>query len=331
MRVTNSLLFLILFFANLAFAQNQYNELFLLGLHFKAEALRDKAKEEIKKIDSELNTLERIIRKAQQIIHTASQRTDEDAKKAEKVAREALMWALEAKRKNEEIKREWERKKIMADRSYATIQNMLSQKIGSKSQIKGFITNYKGNIYILKANGERVSPDNGFLEPGDRIWTADGTATIEMLDGRATTQIGPYSEFRLEKDSPYEQLAELLKGKVYIAILSLEDYTNKMEEVAKKYEKDIQTIKEEIDKYLKKKRFKVKSSPIVSAPRATKLVVEVKDIQSAEIIVLEGSVEVSSLSGDKVVIVNEGYKVIATQKGIEGPEKITDLNKWWDE
>ncbi len=321
-------------FTGLAIASDelQYRSNFLVSVYLKTQILRDQAIAEIRKIDTEIKKNEETIQKSLQIINLASQRTDANAKKAETIAREALMKAQEAKRKNEETKKEWELKKIKADRSYAVIQSMLSQNYGSNRQIKGFMTNYTGNVYIIKANGDQVSPENGFLEPGDKVWTGDGIADVQMLDGRATTQIGPYSELYLKKDTAYEQIAELVKGKIYMAIESLDEYEKKMKEVVEKYKKDIKTTKEWLDEYLKSllnKRFKVNTPHAVIGVRGTKFVVEVKDIQSSELIVLEGSVEVGSLNGDKVVIVDEGYKVIATKNGIGDIEKITDIDRWW--
>jgi len=223
--IKSLLLLIILSYTGVAFAQ--YDSNFLLSVLFKVQELRDKAITEIRKIDMEIKKNEETVRKSQQIITLASQRTNANARKAEKIARDALMKAQEAKRTNEETRKQWEFQKIRADKSYATIQNMLSQKYDSKQQIKGFMTNYRGNVYILKANGEKTYPDNGFLEPGDKVWTGNGTAEIQMLDGRANAKLGPYSEFEMQKDTAQEQVAELLKGKVYMAVDKIDDYAEK--------------------------------------------------------------------------------------------------------
>ncbi|MFN3921841.1 MAG: hypothetical protein ACK4K4_05530, partial [Caldimicrobium sp.] len=305
---------------------------------------------------------EETIQRAQEIINRAKQRTDENAKKAEAIARAALMEAMEAKRRNEETKRQWELKKIRADRAYATIENMISQNIGSKRQIKGFMTSYTGNVYIIKANGDKVAPENAFLEPGDKIRTARGTAEIEMLNGRASVKLGPYSEFVMGEGPAEEQIVELSKGKVYVGVEKIDEYLNKMRErldktmedikklgkvtkqlteamihCSKKWNADLQLC---IHDYLEEHGYrealrifhpyKIRCPTAVIGPRGTKFVVEVKNPDMTEIMVLEGSVEVSSLTGDKKVIVNEGYKVIVTKDGIEQPEKIIDIDKWWE-
>jgi len=96
----------------------------------------------------------------------------------------------------------WARYKIRIDESYTIISNMLSQNLESAKPIKGFVSNYSGKVEILKSNGDRISLENGFLEPGDQVWTFDGTAEIRMLDGRATVQLGGYSEFAIKKIPP---------------------------------------------------------------------------------------------------------------------------------
>lgn len=361
-------------FTGHAFASEepQYNNQFLLSVFFKAQALRDQAIAEIKKIDMEIKKNEETIQKSQQIINLASQRTDVNARKAEAIAKEALIKAQEAKRRNEEIKREWELKKIRADRSYATIQNMLSQSGGSDNHIKGFITNYTGNAWIVNAEGKQVSLENNFLKPGDEVWTGDGTAEIQMLDGRATAKLGPYSKFTIKKDTPEEQIAELLKGKVYMAVDKIDEYAKKMKEKLEQLEnnedlkKVVKNLKEDIkgyaelieagiycsqqidflvrshciQDYLNKHGYyealhllhkqSLRTPTAVLGIRGTKYTVDVKNQDITEINVLEGSIEVSSLTGDKKVIVNEGYKVIATKNGIGNPEKITNIEKWWE-
>jgi tellurite resistance-related uncharacterized protein len=327
----------ILFFTANAFAHDepQYSNNFLLSLYFKAVELRDRAIMEIRKIDMEIAKNNETIQKSEKIISLAQQKGNT---KAEMIARDALIKAQEAKRKNEEIRKEWELQKIRADRSYATIQNMLSQKNDSKQQIKGFVASYTGNVYIIKANGERVTPENGFLEPGDKVWTGDGTAEMQMLDGRATAKIGPYSEFEMKKDTPEEQVVELIKGKVYIAVDKIDEYAKKMKEKIEQYKGDLKTIKdikEEDIEYLLEhskfnKKFVHKCPTAVLGIRGTKYTVDVRDGNTTEINVLEGSVEVSNVKGNKKIIVEEGYGAIATRNGISDPQKIGQIERWWE-
>ncbi|MBC7363941.1 MAG: hypothetical protein H5U07_05280 [Candidatus Aminicenantes bacterium] len=338
------LIMAILFLTAIAFAYDgpQYSGNFLLSVYFKAVELRDQAIMEIKKIDIEIKKNEEVIQRAEQIISLAQQKGNT---KAEMIAREALIKAQEAKRKNEETKKQWELNKIRADRSYATIQNILSQRYDSQQQIKGFVTNYTGNIYIIKADGKRVTPENGFLEPGDKVWTGDGTAEMQVLDGRATAKIGPYSEFEMKKDSPEEQAVELLRGKVYLAVDKIDDFAKKMKEKIEQYKEDLQTVKdinEEDIKYLRNQFtlfMKLKSQEgclnnrcptAVCGIRGTKLTSEIKGDNAMEITVLEGVVDISIPELNQSISLTEGNRVIITKDGIVEQEKVENPERWWE-
>jgi len=344
------LLLIILLFTGVAYAYDepQYNSNFLLSVLFKAQELRDKATMEIRKIDMEIKKNEEAIQKSEKIISLAQQKGNT---KAEMVAKDALMKAQEAKRKNEETKKQWELNKMRADRSYAAIQNMLSRNLGSSKQIKGFMTNYTGNVYIIKANGEKASPDNGFLDPGDKVWTGNGSAEIQMLDGRGSATLGPYSEFVMKKDTPQEQVVELLKGKVYMAVDKIDEYAKKMKEKIDQYKEDLQTIKQlnkediaDLKKEIRKRQFllehrechlgpdeKIYCITAVCAVRGTKFTSKIKDNNTYEVIVLEGIVDVTIPEKDKTLSVDTGNKAIIGVDGDVKVEKIDQIKKWWEE
>lgn len=319
----------------------QYDNGFLLSVFFKVQALRDEAITEIRKIDMEIKKNDQAIQESQRIINIASQRTDENAKKAEAIAREALIKAQEAKRRNEDIKREWQLIKMRADRSYAVIENLFAQNLGTNRQIKGFITNYTGNVSIIKANGDKVSPENGFLEPGDKVWTLNGTAEIQMLDGRADVRLGPYSEFVMKKDTPQEQIAELLKGKIFAAVDKVDEYEKMIKEKIEQYKKDLQTIKElkkedidnlkkYIDEEIRKKSIHVITPVAVFGVRGTKFACEIKDNNTTEVTVLEGIVDVTIPEKDKTLSVDAGNKATISLDGGIKIEKIEQIERWWE-
>lgn len=159
----------------LAFDKPQYSNSFLLSVLFKVQGLREQAMEEIRKLDIEIKNNEATIQKSKQIIDLASQRTDAKAKQAEVIAREALLKAQEAKRKNEETRREWELKKIRADRSYAAVENMLSQDLGSNKSnntenytVHSSIDTYKstnGLVIIHKKEEKNQLQPPPYLDP----------------------------------------------------------------------------------------------------------------------------------------------------------------------
>lgn len=287
------------------------------------------------------------IQKSEKIIALAQQRSDAKAKQAESVVRDALMKAQEAKRTNEETRRHWELQKIRADKSYATIQNMLSQKYDYKQQIKGFLTNYAGNVWIIKANGEKTSLNNGFLEPGDKVMTGDGTADIQMLDGRANAKLGPYSEFVIKKDTPEEQFLKLFKGKVYMAVDKIDDYVKKMKEKIDQYNENVQTIKQlnkedinDLENYIKRKKFllenhgchsdsygKIYCITAVCTVRGTKFISEIKE-NNIEVTVMEGIVDVSIPEKNETSSVKAGNKAIISANDVIKVEKIEQIEQW---
>jgi len=295
----------------------------LLGVLFKAEWLRDDAVLQIKKAEN-------YITRAQYIIAGARQ---EHNAEAEKVAKDALTVAKKTK-----AKAEW--KKLKAEESIATIRNALSKNLGgSDRQIKGFVTNYTGRADILKANGDTVPPENGFLEPGDKVITLNGTAEIQALDGRASAKIGPYSELVMKKDTPEEQALELLKGKAHIDVEKMDEYLKMLDEKLKKYKEDISNIPKDYEKFVKglkvhaQKKFEVRTQGGGGAVRGTEFLVFEDNKTGTEIIVLEGSVEMYGVKGEKTIIVNAGNKGTVTKDGkLSEPEKIdiSNLEKWWE-
>jgi tetratricopeptide (TPR) repeat protein len=334
-------------FSSFGFADEgpRYSNDFLLSVYFKAVELRDNAIAEIKKIDMEIQKNEEAIKKSERIISLAQQRNDEKAKQAEIIARNGLAKAAEAKARNEETKKELERLRTRADRSLATVQNMLARNNGSNQKVKGFISGFSGRVEILKADGTAVTAENNFLEPGDTVLTYDGSAEIQMLDGRATTTIGPYSEFLMKKDTPEEQAVELLKGKVYMAVDKIDEFAKKMKEKIEQYKEDLQTVKDinkEDIKYLRN-QFTLfmklisqegclnnRCPTAICGIRGTKLTSEIKEDKAMEITVLEGAVEVNIPELNQSISLKEGNRVIIAKDGIVKQEKVESPERWWE-
>lgn len=343
-----------------AFEETRYGNQFLLSIFFKTQALRDQALAEIRKIDDEIRKNEENIQKSEQILSLATRRTDADARKAETIAREALMKGQEARRKNQVTKMEWELKKTRADRAAATIRNMLSETYGSTRQITGLVTHGTGNVAIHRANGDETSPEDGAIVPGDKIMTGNGTAEVQMLDGRANAKLGPHTEFVMKKDTPQEQAAELLRGKVYMAVDKIDEYGRKITEKIDQYTKDLETIgrmdREDINaikKTIINKKAKdlvlsidvcgqFQGSTVVSpawkascvtavcAVRGTKFIGEIKDNSTIEVAVLEGTVDVNIPARNRIVSVTAGNRAIITADDLLQVESIEKLDAWWE-
>ncbi len=206
-----------------------------LSLYFEAIRIFDESTQNIKEFEEQIRKNQQTIAKAQAIIIAASKRTDQEAREAEKIARESLAKAEGALRRNQAALVEWKQKRVMAQDLLATLQNTNRSVFDTK--VKGFISDYSGRVEIFKANGEKVYVDRmntALLESGDRVMTYDGTADVQFLDGRANAKLAPYSEIRIEKDSPAEQVIELVKGKVYTAVDKMENFINKIKTEGKR-------------------------------------------------------------------------------------------------
>jgi len=68
-------------------------------------------------------------------------------------------------------------------------------------KIKGIVSDYSGRVDIFKANGEKQHLIIRSLNREIKIWTYDGTVKVEMLDGRASTTVGPWSTLELKDEA----------------------------------------------------------------------------------------------------------------------------------
>jgi hypothetical protein len=319
------------------------NDGFLLGALFRTRDLIDRTAADLQKIEGEIQENDRVIKKAEEIIVLAGQRNN---KQAESVARDAQLKAREARKKNEDTKARLELVRKRAAASYGALKNRLaaSRGGGANSPIKGMVSSYSGRVQVSKKNGERFElrdDDPGLLEPGDAILTyGASSAEIQTLDGRGAVQLGEYSELRLQEDTPEKQVLELMRGKIYSAVDKMDDFANMLQEKTEQFGSDFLTVanvsEKEYEAVIKslraraQKKFEVRTPSWAMAVRGTRFSVELKNDETTEISVFEGSVEAGDLKGEKRILVEEGFKVIMTKDEISEPQKITDIEKWWD-
>lgn len=324
---------------------------------------------EISKIDAEIKKNEATIQNSQQIISLAGQRTDAKARKAEAIAREALMKAQAAKSTNETTRKELELKrneaelaKIRTDRSLATIKNMLSEgpwDLRSEAPVRGFISGFSGRVDVNSANGKTYTlndPESPtFLKAGDVIQTYDNSRVVfHVLDGRGDISLGSNSKLVVGEDTQQEEEIGLVKGKLYTVVNKADDYVRAIKEKYEQYKEDLKTVTDpnnlkDVYQYTKErlnileledrtncycpiflKDHKGSCVRAVFGVRGTKLSIENKDDGSGELAVFEGVVDISTPDGKSKFSVKEGEKVTFTKEGISSPQKIENIDKWWE-
>lgn len=312
------------------------NDDFLFGALFRAIGLVDRVAADLQKINRDIQENDRIIKKAEDIIALARQA---DNKEAESAARDALLNAQASKKKNEAARARLELARTRAAAAYAAIKNRFSasQGGGRDSQIRGFVSNYTGRVQVSKKNGDYFELENenpGLLEPGDSIMTYGSSgAEIQTLDGRGTVQLGEYSEFKLQEDTAEKQVVELVRGKIYSAVDKADDLIKILRDQSERYAEELGKSVADAEKWFRRKfvkKFEMRTSCGGGAVRGTKFSVELKNGEEAEFAVHEGAVEVSDLRGEKTVLVEAGFKVVATKNGISEPAKIGEIVKWWE-
>jgi hypothetical protein len=311
------------------------NDNFLPGALFRMQDLIDKTAARLQKVNQDIRENDRTIGKAEDIMAVARQRNN---KEAESAARDALQKAREAKKKNEETRVRMELTRSRAVASYAAIRNMLAsgQGHGSDSPIRGMVSEYSGKVQISKRNGDRFDLNNenpGFLQPGDRIMTSgSSSAVIQTLGGRGVVQLAEYSELNLQEDTPEKQVLEVVRGKIYSAVDKADDFEKMLQDKMKEYRDDLLDLSKRGWTSTRNRinKLEVRTINYAMAVRGTKFTVELKDEETTAITVLEGAVEARDLKGENQVIVEEGFRVIMTKGGVANPQKIADLEKWWE-
>jgi ferric-dicitrate binding protein FerR (iron transport regulator) len=215
--------------------------------------------------------------------------------------------------------------------------------------IESVITRYSGRVSVRKKGGgivEFIESQAGLLEKGDEVMTADdGKVELQFLEGRGTLKVGPDSRVRMEEDDDGTQVMNLVRGKINVGVEKLESFRKVMNEKIKAYESDVTTVKDEVtqkimDSYMATKKawvkFKGKCQMRTRTPaacccvRGTRFSIRVDENDNSELVVLEGSVELTGKDESRAIMVNEGYKTMVDKAGkVSEPEKIDLADPAW--
>ncbi len=308
---------------------------FLPGFLFKMLDLIDKTAARLQKVNQDIRENDRTIGKAEDIITVARQRNN---KQAESVTQDTLRNAREARKRNEKTRAALESTRSRVAASYAAIRKMLASGQGKEpgSRVRGMVSDYSGKVQVSRKSGESFDLNNedpGFLEPGDRIMTGGSSgAVIQTFGGRGTVQLAEYSELKLPEDTPEKQVLELVRGKIYSTVDKAADFEKMLQGKMKEYGKDLLSFPQKGWTGLENRinKLEVRTPGGGYAIRGTKFTVEIRSEETTELTVLEGTVEASDLTGGNPVLVEEGFRIIMTKREFSEPQKIADVEKWWE-
>jgi len=269
---------------------------------------------------------------------------ESDAKKkvaeAKEKARLDSLRIIESKRLAEEIRKSDSTKQADHDQmkqEYKTIgetdtpyKSLDDKKTFTPIKFACKITSFSGYVNIKRANGEQfqLGDDANFdLRVGDRIITGEnGKIKIhyDFENGGKDVVIGNSSDLRILQDNDGSQYPFLKNGKY----LKNEGF---LDAAAKKAREAF--LQTEMGKRMRKIN-DVRTPSVSLASRGTTYSVTEDSLKGTELIVMDGSVEITSEKTRKSVLVEAGYKASVTPDGIiTGPEKIdeTAIIKWWED
>jgi hypothetical protein len=225
----------------------------------------------------------------------------------------------------------------------AILSKMLvsGQRREPNSLIIAMVSPDSGSTVVIKKDGRRVALERskpGFLEAGDEVLAGSaGRDEVQVLDGRGTILLAAKSRLKLEEDNPKEQVLRVVQGKLYGTLDSPEDLEGT-------FRGRIETSDEALSVILKKyqsldrsgierlfgRNLKIQIPAAICTVSGKRFGFEIKSDGATEISMFEGTGEVSDLTGEKHVLVEENSMAVVTKDGISEPQKIGRIDKWWE-
>lgn len=257
------------------------------------ETDRDDLSSEIKKAESNIQNAKDII----------SQAREENNKLAKEIGSQSLEIAVQAKERALSKKSELE--KTIKD-----IRRKLSNLAESDFPINSVVTGYSGDaVYYSKKLDREVSLSENpitYLESGDRIITGkNGSVQIYCFEGRGKVEIGGDTILGMVNN---DVVLEMISGQINLKV---------------------KKINEKVMEYFNNSFYRVRTPTAAIAIRGTEFSVFVDKLKATDIIVFEGSVEVTDVNNKdekNTVIVNAGYQVHITVRGQIKDMKRIDIH-----
>lgn len=314
------------------------NEGFLVGVLLKSWTLKERAVADIQMSNQKIQANDRMIEEAEKRMSNALETFNDQAVFA---AREPLMKARADGRKIKQTRARLDLTRTRAESRFAAVRNLLvsGQGEGSDSLICGLVSLKSGKVRIIRKDGNKVELDRrrpGFLGPGDEIMTMGrSNAEVQVLDGRAAVQLDEHSRLKLEEEGRQEQVLQLLQGEVYCAIDKVDDFAAMLQASAGQFEAD-QDLKEVMarnnDRIMKwtNMKFTMHTLSACCSATGTRFSIGLTNSGGTEVAIYEGTGEVGDAKCTKQVPVQQGFKVIVTKDGISEPQKVADIEQWWE-
>ncbi len=193
------------------------------------------------------------------------------------------------------------------------------------------ITAVSGYVEIQKANSKKIQilddQQTFVLEKGDIITTGvNGRIKLhfDFESGGRDMIVGKSSQLTIEQGSDGSQYPTLMKGQIHFSKGIVDDALSQMQK---------EFSQSEIGQRIKKK-IEIRTPTVAIAVRGTIFTLSEDSLKGTELIVMEGSVELTELKSGKSIIVEGGNKGnIITNGEISEPIKIdiSSIEKWWEE
>jgi len=331
---------LISFLTSLSFAQQSINEknIWVIRPAAEVQGKMKKLDDDISRYYQEINKCEQNISNSENIIAIAKQRGN---KEAEKTANESLIKARDTKAKYLRLIETTTIKKKQFENHLKLLKEILTDNSKEVKSFNGVVTNYSGQVNILKKNGDsfELGDTQGvFLADGDIISTLDKSKVeLQFLEGRGNLNVDANTKLLMKAQNDSTELVELIKGRLKISISKAQKLEQMLKDEYERLLKEIDSIPS-YEKLIKRwrarmnKKFEVKSNSFALTIRGTEFIISDLNDSQTEIFIYEGTVDVWSVDGTNKVVLSSGQK-LSIKKGEPFPEPINfdpeKVEKWW--
>lgn len=324
---------------------------FLLGAYFKARQVNETAEKAITELEAEIRRNRDVADRSRKLMELAAQRSDDNARRAEQIAAQALRLAEESLARNGKTLAEWRDRKSWAEKSMVELMRLIKEGPVSPGAPTSLASSHGGRARVIKPEGTSLDLESGspgFLSPGDVIKTSEGTAELQALGGRATTQLDRDSELAVMDETGEAQNFELVRGRLHGLVDKVDSFLSRLKQGFEDYSEDLGTIKDyfsddelnaEVNKRLdiwfrwaKGDIIRAESIKVIAvvAVRGTEYLIQRYPENSVEVWVLDGEVELTYPGKSEPILVKAGYRCSFNENGPSALVAFEKVERWWE-